>query len=226
MLMLLSVHVTSVLFFTIAVRPDFDYDGLLLETGVIHALTLVACSYALETSIARSSSVQNIVMAVPQKAAPLPVTNDSEEMHSSRNPVGLQVSKPDPPSRNLVRDTNQPFQGLTSNSTPPQGSEDAEPLLHNEREHQEAIQQRLSEFEMRMHKFDENMKELKETIKKLEEELHVKEVKEDRRVSKLKSKVAALEKRIAPDGGTEIGDMGCHYMGCRLCQNSYFSEHI
>lgn len=149
-------------------------------------------------------------MAVPQKAVPLPVTNDSEEVRPSRNPVGLQVSKPDPPSRNLVRDTNQPFQGLTSNSTPPQGSEDAEPLSHNyEREHQEAIQhwqQKVSDFEIRMHKFDENMKELKETMKKLKEELHVKEVEEDRRVSKLKSKVAALEKRITPDGGTEISE--------------------
>ena len=157
---------------------------------------------------ARSSSVQNIVMAVSQKAAPIPVTHDSEEVRPSRNPVGLQVSKPDPPTRNLVRDANKPFQGLTSNSTPPQGDEDAEPLLHNEREHQEAIQQRVNEFEIKMHKFDENMKELKETMKKLEEELHVKEVKRDRRESKLKSKVAALEKRIAAGGGTVNLDIG------------------
>ena len=141
-------------------------------------------------------------MAVPQKSAPLPVTNDSEEVRSSRNPVGLQVSKPDLPARNPGRDTSKPFQGLTS---PRQGDEDAEPLSHNEREHQEAIQPRVSEFEIRMHKFDEDMKELKETMRKLEEELYVKETEND----KLKSKVAVLEKRIASSGGMvhlEIGE--------------------
>ena len=146
-------------------------------------------------------------MAVSQKAAPLPVTNDSEEVRLSRNPVGLQVSTPDFPAKHC--DTNKPFQGLTSNSTPPQGDEDAEPLSHNEREHQEAIQQRVNEFERRMHKFDENMKELKETMKKLEEELHAQKVEHDRRESKLKSRVATLEKRITAGGGMvhlEIGE--------------------
>ena len=139
-------------------------------------------------------------MAVSQKVTPLPVTNDSEEVRPSRNPVGLQVSKPDPLASNPVRNVNKPFQSLTPNSTTPQGGEDTEPLSRDEREHQAAIQQRVSEFETRMIKFDHSMKGLKETMKELKEVVHVREVK-DREVSNLKSKVAALEKRIA-DGGT------------------------
>ena len=138
-------------------------------------------------------------MAVSQKVTPLSVTNDSEEVRPSRNPVGLQVSKPDPLASNHVRDTSKPFQSLTPNSTTSQGSEDTEPFSHDEREHQAAIQQ--SGLETRMMKFDHSMKGLKETMKELEEVVRVREVKGDREVSNLKSKVAALEKRIS-DGGT------------------------
>ena len=135
------------------------------------------------------SEHHQIVMAVSQKATPLPVTNDSEEVCSSRNPVGLQVSKSDPLASNHVRDTNKPFQSLTPNSTIPQGTEDTEPFSHDEREHQAPIQQRVSERETRMMNLDHSMKELEEVV-------CVRDVKGDREVSNLKSKVAAL------DGGT------------------------
>ena len=141
-------------------------------------------------------------MAVSQQVTPLPVTNDSEEVRPSRNPVGLQVSKPDPLASNPVRHTNKPFQSLTPNSTTPQGTEDTESFLHDEREHQAAIQQRVSKLETRMMNFDHSMKGLKEMMKELKEVVRVRVVKGDREVSNLKSKVAALEKEISKNWET------------------------
>ena len=128
-------------------------------------------------------------MAVSQKAAPLPVNSDSEEVRPSRNPVGLQVSKPDSLASNPVLDTSKPFQS-PSTSTPLHGSDDIQPVSHNEREHQDVNQQRVKGL-------IRQMKELEETVKELK-------YGSSRRESFLKSKIAALEKKVEQNDGTTM----------------------